>query len=165
MIVDRFMGRFIFQWRSRRIVAGVLKHVHLIRDTVNDHRVPPRLSTGGCDPAARLLVPRCREQRVRLLILDCPNGEALNLLESGKIHLIGLHHGDEDGATNRRIIGDRLGGDCEVDSYLTWEIGVVPKSPGSNGSPADYLKEDYTWVNRPEDSGGDGYVWTSSLSR
>lgn len=101
----------------------------------------------GCDPAVGLLAERLRGGGYRLIPLVRSSTRALELAAAGRVHLAGVHLGD-----NARACATLGAGATRVRA-ASWELGLA-LAPGLGlRSAAAAVRADLRWVAREEGSG------------
>lgn len=136
-------------WRipSEQTLRGVLAH-----DGVGVAKVaPPRtLIVAGCDPAVGVLAGEVeRRAGVRVLALTRSSSAALSLLAQGKVHLAGLHLGQNLRAARRAL---RAQGGVLM-RVATWEAGLALHPSARIRTLGEALRARTRWVSREEGSG------------
>lgn len=111
---------------------------------------PRTVVVAGCDPAVGVLAAAvARAAGVRLLALTRPSGRALELLAQGRVHLAGVHLGDNARAARRAAPGQAL----VLARVARWEAGLAV-APGERvRTVRAALRARLRWVGREEGSG------------
>lgn len=108
------------------------------------------LVLASCDPSAPLWAHALAERGVRLLLLNRPSAVALNLLRQGLIHAAGVHFSTPHNPEANRDAG---GEGLRWLPGARWEVGVVLAAQLRRRALIDVVRQDASWVNRPQGSG------------
>ncbi len=122
-----------------------------LRDVPEDRT----LVVACCDPAAPLLAQLYTQSTpYRMLLLDRPSHDALNLLKQGLVHVAGVHLGpvgkkDPNIAAVRQVLGDPF----NLVHLADWDMGIA-LAPGLKIKDlADLRSRKLSWIGRHESAG------------
>jgi len=108
----------------------------------------PTVVLAGCDPAVGLLAAAVsRAAGYRLLPLIRSSRNALELLAAGRVHLAGVHLGENDDAVRE------FGGDLALVSVAQWEEGLALERGLGAGGIRQAVRADLRWVGREKGAG------------
>ncbi len=114
-----------------------------------------------CDPAAGLLAAALAASAgIRLLVLERPSREALELLRQGLVHAAGVHlsrASEPEG--NARVVHEKLGAGYSLLRVARWEEGLA-LSPSCHFRSIGSAVRFEPALDRP----GRGF-WSTSMSR
>jgi molybdate-binding protein/DNA-binding XRE family transcriptional regulator len=136
--------------------AGTNVQVNLSRSR---QAIEQEISVAGCDPAIFLAGEHLRRQKDQSTVVGWTMGSmaALHALQSGEVHVAGLHLFDPStGESNLPFLKRSLkGSGYEVVTFATWEEGFLVRrgNPQSIHTVADLAEAGLTLANREEGSG------------
>lgn len=110
------------------------------------------LVIASCDPSAPLFARMLEREGVRPLIFQRSSRAALELLKAGRVHLAGIHLGED----SRRNIAEArkiLGRGHRFFTMATWEESLVFSTSRAGGRVSSRGVEKLRWVGREEGSG------------
>ncbi len=116
---------------------------------------PPTVVLAGCDPAVGLLAGVvARAAGVRLLAFTRSSARALELLAAGKVHLAGVHLGDNAREVRRLLPARPL----LLTRVAGWDAGLAIAPDARVRSVRGALRSRLRWVGREQGSGAQRLV-------
>ena len=109
-----------------------------------------------CDPAVGLLAAALAAPAgIRLLALQRPSREALELLGRGLVHAAGIHlsRASEQGG-NARVVHEKLGAGYSLLRAAHWEEGIAVSPACRVRSIRSAVRSKLRWIGREVGSGG-----------
>lgn len=103
-----------------------------------------------CDPAASLLVTEySRQTGWRVIALPRPSGQALTLLQQGRVHAAGIHFATKESPReNERVVGQALGPGWNLLRVARWHEGLTIAA-GKRITRIDELRRrPWRWIGR-----------------
>jgi len=138
---------------------GMIPHDGVFRQGALSGKAPidcgRTLVIACCDPAVGLLAAALAETAgFRLLALQRPSGEALELLERGLVHAAGVHlsRASEPGG-NAGVVHDKLGAGYSLLRAARWEEGIALAPACRVRSIRAAVGSKLRWIGREEGSG------------
>ena len=116
-----------------------------------------RLLMAGCDPAMSVLARHLQRANVELVLAHRNSSQALDLLQTGCVHIAGSHLRDEaTGESNLPQVRKLFPrGTAVVLTFAVWEEGIVVAKGNPKGvrEIADFARKGVVLVNREPGSG------------
>jgi len=117
-----------------------------------------RILIAGCDPGMGVLAHHLGPAAHDLILVHRNSSEALDLVDSGLVHIGGMHWRYEENAPDPNVsaaLRCSPDGDIAVISYATWSEGLctAPGNPKNILAIADFARPDVTMINREEGAG------------
>jgi molybdate-binding protein/DNA-binding XRE family transcriptional regulator len=138
---------------------GMIPHDGVSRPGASGEKAPidPRrtLVMACCDPAVGLLAAALAAPAgIRLLPLQRPSREALELVGRGLVHVAGVHlsPASEPGG-NARVVSEKLGAGYCLLRVARWEEGVALSPACRVRSIRSAVRSKLRWIGREEGSG------------
>jgi molybdate-binding protein len=127
-----------------------------------------RLLMAGCDPAMSVLARHLQKANTELVLAHRNSSQALELLQTGCVHIAGSHLRDEaSGESNLPQVRKLFPrGTAAVIAFAVWEEGIVVAKGNPKGirEIADFARKGVVLVNREPGSGSRSLL-DSSLKR
>lgn len=144
------IGSRLFRYPVEATLCGVLPDDGSADEPTADSLDAERtVVLAGCDPAVGLLASVLqRSAGIRLIPLARSSRSALELLAAGKVHLAGVHLGD-----NAREARSLLGPGYALVRVATWQQGLALAPDLRLRTVRAALRANLRWVGREEGSG------------
>jgi len=127
-----------------------------------------RLLMAGCDPAMSVLARHLQKANIELVLAHRNSSQALDLLQTGNVHIAGSHLRDEaTGESNLPQVRKLFPrGAAVVVAFAVWEEGIVvaKNNPKAIREIADFARKGVSLINREPGSGSRSLL-DSSLKR